>query len=103
MKQGQQFQAAALDKRMRAFGKKHPKARLRLDAVAQLFMFQCRYTEAEPLLKSGLVFREKCLGQEHLDVATSLENLAELYRKTDRERAAEALLARAATIRAVQP
>jgi tetratricopeptide (TPR) repeat protein len=103
MKQGQRLQAAALHRRMRAVWEKHPKAGLRLDAVAQLFMLQCRYTEAEPLLKSGLAFREKCLGQDHLDVATSLENLAEVYRKTDRERAAEVLVARAATIRAVQP
>jgi len=38
------------------------------------------YTDAEPLLQRALAIREKALGPGHPDVATSLDNLAELYR-----------------------
>jgi tetratricopeptide (TPR) repeat protein len=39
-----------------------------------------RYGDAEPLYKRALGVREKALGLDHPDVATSLNNLAELYR-----------------------
>jgi hypothetical protein len=45
---------------------------------------------------------EKALGPDHPDVATSLENMANLYRKTGRDKEAEALEKRAAAIRAIQ-
>ncbi|MEE8511990.1 MAG: tetratricopeptide repeat protein [Acidiferrobacterales bacterium] len=38
-----------------------------------------RYGEAEPLYKRSLAIREKALGPDHPDVATSLNNLARLY------------------------
>ena len=41
---------------------------------------QGRYADAEPLYKRSLAIREKALGPDHPDVATSLNNLAELYR-----------------------
>ena len=41
---------------------------------------QGRYAEAEPLYKRALAIREKALGPDHPDVATSLNNLAVLYR-----------------------
>ena len=37
------------------------------------------YTKAEPLLKEALEIRQKLLGREHPDTATSLNNLAVLY------------------------
>jgi tetratricopeptide (TPR) repeat protein len=40
---------------------------------------QGRYDEAEPLLHSVLEKRIRLLGEQHLDVATSLSNLAQLY------------------------
>ena len=41
---------------------------------------QGRYADAEPLYKRSLAIREKSLGPDHPDVATSLNNLAVLYR-----------------------
>ena len=55
---------------------------------------------AEPIYKRCLVIWEKALGPNHPDVALCLENLAALYRKTDRPNLAEPLEARAAKIRA---
>ena len=42
-------------------------------------MAQGKYAEAEPLFKRALAIREKALGKDHPDVATSLNNLALLY------------------------
>ena len=50
-----------------------------LNIVALICRDQARYAEAEPLLQRALAIREKVLGPEHLDVATSLGNLAGLY------------------------
>ena len=65
-------------------------------------MAQGQYAHAEPLYKRSLAITEKALGPDHPNVATSLENMAELYRKTGREKAAEALAKRAAAIRAIK-
>lgn len=46
--------------------------------------------------------REKAIGPDHPDVATSLENMAALYRAAKREKEAEELDKRAARIRAMQ-
>ena len=37
------------------------------------------YAKAEPLYQRALKIREKALGPEHPNTATSLDNLAELY------------------------
>ena len=37
------------------------------------------YAKAEPLYRRALAIREKALGPEHPDTATSLNNLAGLY------------------------
>jgi tetratricopeptide (TPR) repeat protein len=58
-----------------------------------------KYTQAEPLLRRALAIREKALGPEHPDVATSLENYAALLRKTNRATGAEAMEDRAKVIR----
>ncbi|MCH6578498.1 MAG: CHAT domain-containing protein, partial [Proteobacteria bacterium] len=55
-----------------------------------LYHRQGKYAEAEPLHKRALAIREKALGPEHPDVATSLNNLAELYKAQDKY--AEALV-----------
>ena len=44
-----------------------------------LYHAQGRYAKAEPLYQRALAIREKALGPEHPDVATSLNNLAALY------------------------
>ena len=54
-------------------------SRLALNNLAVLYDNQGRYAEAEPLYKRSLAIREKALGPDHPDVATALNNLAELY------------------------
>ena len=45
-----------------------------------IFMAQGRYVEAESLYKRTLVIAEKAMGPEHPNTATTLNNLALLYR-----------------------
>ena len=49
-----------------------------------------------------MAIREKALGSDHPDVAMSLENLAVLYRATNRINLAVPLEQRAAQIRAIE-
>ena len=65
-----------------------------------LYQAQGKYAEAEPLYKRSLAIREKALGPEHPDVATSLENYAALLRQTAHADEAERMEARAKAIRA---
>ena len=58
-----------------------------------------KFVEAVPLAQRALAIREKALGPDHLDVATSLINLAELYRNQRRYADAEPLYKRALAIR----
>ena len=44
------------------------------------------YAKAEPLYRRALAICEKALGREHPDTATSLNNLAQLYRTDGRLR-----------------
>ena len=67
-------------------------------AQAHLYDAQGKYAEAEPLYKRSLKIWEKALGPEHPDVATSLSNLAELYRQIGKEDEAEILETRARKI-----
>ena len=54
--------------------------------------------KAEPLYERALALREKALGPEHPDVATSLNNLAELYEAQGQYARAEPLYQRALAI-----
>ncbi|MGD0128556.1 MAG: FxSxx-COOH system tetratricopeptide repeat protein [Terriglobia bacterium] len=56
---------------------------------------RARYSEAEPLYQRALGIREKVLGPEHPGVATSLNNLAELYYAQGKYSEAEPLHERA--------
>jgi len=56
------------------------------------------WAEAEPVLDRALAMAEKSFGQEHPDVATALNNLAELLRTTNRFAQAEPLIRRALAI-----
>ena len=58
-----------------------------------------RYAEAEPLYRRSLEVREKQLGRDHPDVATSLNNLANLYWSMGRYAEAEPLYRRSLEIR----
>ena len=57
------------------------------------------YAQAKPLLKRALAIREKVLDREHPDVATSLNDLAELYDNQGQYAKAEPLYQRALGIR----
>ena len=59
--------------------------------MAGLYSSQGRYEEAEPLYIQALDMRKKLLGEEHPDVATSLNNLAGLYFSQGRYEEAEPL------------
>jgi CHAT domain-containing protein len=72
-------------------------ARLNQEAVA---LYRAgRYAQAVPLMQRSLAIREKALGPEHPDVATSLNNLAELYRAQGQYAQAEPLYRRSLAIR----
>ncbi|MCD4785845.1 MAG: CHAT domain-containing protein [Candidatus Eremiobacteraeota bacterium] len=50
-----------------------------MNNLARLYIQQDRYSEAEPLCKLALKIRETILGENHLDTANSMDNLAMLY------------------------
>jgi tetratricopeptide (TPR) repeat protein/transcriptional regulator with XRE-family HTH domain len=52
-----------------------------LHETASYLQDRARYAEAEPLFQRALQIREKWLGPEHLDVAASLNGLADLRRE----------------------
>ncbi|MDZ7962310.1 MAG: tetratricopeptide repeat protein [Aulosira sp. DedQUE10] len=58
-----------------------------------------QYSEAEPLYQTALSLRQRLLGQEHPDVATSYNNLAALYRSQGRYSEAEPLYQTALSLR----
>jgi tetratricopeptide (TPR) repeat protein len=60
---------------------------------------RAQYREAEPMYLQALSIREKALGLEHPDVATSFNNLAALYYSQGKYAEAEPLLVRALGIR----
>ncbi|MEZ2235335.1 tetratricopeptide repeat protein [Microcoleus sp.] len=66
--------------------------------VNQLYN-QGKYQEAIPLLERVLSIRRKVLGNEHLDVAISLNDLATLYYNQGRYREAEPLFQQALELR----
>ena len=58
-----------------------------------------QYADAIPLAERSLAIREKALGPDHPDVATALNNLAELYESQGRYAEAEPLYKRSLAIR----
>ena len=71
-----------------------------LNDLALLYAGESKYSDAEPLYQRALVIREKTLGLNHPDLATSLENYAALLSETGRRAEADKLDAQAQTIRA---
>jgi tetratricopeptide (TPR) repeat protein len=62
-------------------------------------VYRTQYPEAEPILERALSIRERALGPEHPEVATSLNELARLYQNQGRYAEAESPLERALSIR----
>ena len=63
-----------------------------------MYTFQGRYSEAEPLHLQALELRKRLLGDNHFDVAQSLNNLAGLYDSQGRYSEAEPLFLQALLI-----
>ncbi len=72
---------------------------LALNNLGLLYYSQGKYAEAEPLFKRALAIEEKALGPDHPDLATTLENMADLYKKTGRLDEAKRFEERAQAIR----
>jgi tetratricopeptide (TPR) repeat protein len=60
--------------------------------------YQARHKQAEPLMRRALAIGEKSYGPEHPNVATALNNLAQLLQATNRLEEAEPLMRRALAI-----
>jgi hypothetical protein len=69
-----------------------------INYLADLYFDYDKYDQAEPLYKRSLTIRENFFGPEHPEVATSLIGIAELYRKTGRDKEADELEKRASHI-----
>lgn len=71
--------------------------------LAWLYSAQKQYALAEPFLKRALAIKERILGQDHRDIASTLSQLALVYRQTGREENAEYAEKRAAAILGLKP
>ncbi|MBL9114529.1 MAG: toll/interleukin-1 receptor domain-containing protein [Verrucomicrobiaceae bacterium] len=69
-----------------------------LNCIGVLLHNKALYAQAEPLLRRALKLHEASLGKDHPEVASSLNNLAQLLKATDRLTEAEPLLRRALEI-----
>ena len=87
-------------KQAEKFGEQDARLATSLNNLASLYQDQGNYPQVEPLYNRALAMREKVLRPDHPDVATTLENHAELLRKTNRDAEAANLEARAQAIRA---
>jgi hypothetical protein len=67
--------------------------------LADIQTGQGNYTDAEPLYQRALEVRERVLGADHPDVATTLTSYARLLRKMGRAEEAGKLEARVRAIR----
>jgi tetratricopeptide (TPR) repeat protein len=72
---------------------------LSLNNLGIFLLQQRKYDEAVPLLESLLPLVEERFGQNHVEVASCLENLAAVYRQTDQAQLASELRTRAVSIR----
>ncbi|MBC7999851.1 MAG: tetratricopeptide repeat protein [Leptolyngbya sp.] len=65
-------------------GKENPYTCTVASNLGMLFLQEKKYALAEPLLLQSLQGREKTLGKQHSDYASSLRDLVQLYRVTNR-------------------
>ena len=81
------------------FAPEDPRLATSLNNLAMIYHVQGKYTEAEQLYKCAIGVHEKALGPDDLDLATTLENYADLLRNMNREVQAFQMEARAKAIR----
>ena len=89
----------ALSRRIREFGEADSRT---AQAARDLGLFLCRSGDtasAKRGMANAIRIDEKALGPNHPDVATLLDNLAELYKAQGRNAAAEPLFKRSMAIR----
>ncbi len=79
------------------FGIANPTSRL-MNQLALYFAGRAAYAAAEPLMRRALAIDEQCLGHEHPDIATNLNNIATLLMDTNRLNDAEPLMRQALSI-----
>ncbi|MGD1711822.1 tetratricopeptide repeat protein, partial [Dapis sp. BLCC M172] len=70
-----------------------------LHNLAQLYNYQRKYSEAEPLLQEALAMRKLFFSTEDPDVAVSLNDLGSLYHFSGKYSEAEPLLQEALAMR----
>src|SRR3989440_162250 len=80
-----------------------PEAAQLLSRAGSYLIERAQYAEAEPLLRSALVIRERVLEPEHPAIAASLNTLAELYRSQGWYMQAESFYQRALALREKAP
>ena len=68
--------------------------------LAQLYLRQRRYTQAESLYQQAMAIQEKSLTSDHPDLAATLNGFAQLLRETKRKSQAEAMTSRAKSLAA---
>lgn len=83
--------SSVLQKRQRAETTLHAVGIGMVASLAELYLYEGRYSEAEPLFQGVLAMRTWLLGPTHLDVALSLYRLATLYDNQGRYRKAHPL------------
>jgi hypothetical protein len=66
--------------------------------LAEVYLAQRRYSDAEPLLKEALQIQERALGPAHPEVAKLLMDYSLLLRKQHRQREAKSMEKRAKNI-----
>ncbi|NER19614.1 MAG: tetratricopeptide repeat protein [Symploca sp. SIO1C2] len=72
----------------------------KLEAMRQEFLWsKGRYDEVEDFLQQALERKKRLFGSKHLDIATNLHDLAELYQYQERYKEAEDLLQQALDMR----
>jgi Tfp pilus assembly protein PilF len=90
----------ALAMQEHVLGREHPEVAKTLNGLAVLYDTRGSFAAAEGLYKRALAIAGKTPGSGDRELVTVLENYAVLLRKTDREAEAQAMEARATSIRA---
>jgi tetratricopeptide (TPR) repeat protein len=88
--------ALAIDEKI--LGASHPDLAGSLHNVANVYLSQGTYADAEGLYKRALAIWEKALGTGHPDVASTLNNLATVYKNQRKYADAEGVYKRALVI-----